>query len=121
MRISDWSSDVCFSDLRDEAPLAEQMAAALLELTHPGTAAAAEKDDRLGHHRAVLGEAERQRVDPDAPGDVGGRAAEKGDGVGETRDVHVQIQPLALRDLADLAVLPGPPREAIIGTDGEAD
>src|SRR3546814_4104273 len=67
------------------------------------TAAAAEKDDRLGHHRAVLGEAERQRVDPDAPGDVGGSAAENVDGVGNTRAVHVQLQPLALRDLADLA------------------
>src|SRR3546814_15012539 len=77
------------------------MAAALLELAHPGTAAAAEKDDRLGHHRAVLGETERQRVDPDAPGDVGGGAAEKGDGIGEARAVHVQLQSLALGDLAE--------------------
>src|SRR3546814_17793468 len=88
------------------------MAAALLELAHPGTAAAAEKDDRLGHHRAVLGETERQRVDPDAPGDVGGGAAEKGDGIGEARAVHVQLQSLALGDLADLADLPGAPRGA---------
>src|SRR3546814_3843270 len=91
------------------------MAAALLEFAHPGTAAAAEKDDRLGHHRAVLGETERQRVDPDAPGDVGGGAAEKGDGIGEARAVLVQLQSLALGDLADLADLPGAPREAIFG------
>src|SRR3546814_13892323 len=97
------------------------MAAALLELAHPGTAAAAEKDDRLGHHRAVLGKTERQRVDPDAPGDVGGGAAEKGDGIGEARAVHVQLQSLALRDLADLADLPGAPREALFGRVGDAD
>src|SRR3546814_12273329 len=113
MRISDWSSDVCFSDLRDEAPLAEQMAAALLELAHPGTAAAAEKDDRLGHHRAVLGETERQRVDPDAPGDVGGGAAEKCDGIGEARAVPVQPQSLALGAPADLADSPAAPHPAV--------
>src|SRR3546814_18234712 len=99
MRISDWSSDVCSSDLRvrrarigepqivlqhranlrgDEAPLAEQMPAAFLELAHPRTAAAAEKDDRFGHHRAILGKAARQRIDPGAPGHVRSEARRVG-------------------------------------------
>src|SRR3546814_2730508 len=53
---------------RDEAPLAEQMAATLPELAHAGTAAVAEEENRLGHHRAILGETEGQRIDPGAPG-----------------------------------------------------
>ncbi len=97
------------------------MPAALLELAHSGAAAAAEKDDRFSHHRAIFGEAERQRIDSGAPCDVGGRAAEKGDGIGEARAVHVELQPLALRDRADLSDLVGAPGQPIFGRVGDAD
>src|SRR3546814_14513174 len=67
------------------------MAASFLEFAHPRPAAATEKDERLGHHRAIFCEAKGQRVDPGAPRHVGGRAAEEGDRIGEARAIHMEL------------------------------
>ena len=48
-----------------------------------------EDDDGLAGERAVLGRAERQRVDPGAPGHLRRREAARDEGVGEARAVHV--------------------------------
>ena len=49
-----------------------------------------EEDDRLASERAVLGRAERKRVDSGAPGHVGGRDAGGDERIGEARAVHMQ-------------------------------
>src|SRR3546814_10564139 len=88
MRISDWSSDVCSSDL---------LAAIECRLRQRGI----EEDERLCRHAAILDEAERQGGDSAAPGDVGRRAAEMRDRIGEARAVHVQPEPTLRAQRAD--------------------
>src|SRR3546814_5628847 len=59
-----------------------------------------EEDQRLGRHPAILDEAEAQRVDPRAPGEVRRRAAEPRHRIGETRPVHVEAETTRLAEPA---------------------
>ena len=78
-----------------------------------------EQDQRLGVEAAVLDEAEAQRIDPGAPGDVGRAFAGGGDGVGEARPVHVEAEGAAARLLAERRNLGGAVGEAIFGGVGD--
>src|SRR3546814_16314673 len=94
MRISDWSSDVCSSDL-----LGVELPAALAVIGEGGgrvARALAEEDHCLGPHGAVLVAAEAQHVESGLPGDLGRCATEGGHRVAESRPVHVQLEPVAL-------------------------
>ena len=57
--------------------------------------------------RAVLGRTERQNVDTGAPRRLSRRTAERGDGVGEPRPIHVDPEPAVMggcgeaRDVVD--------------------
>ena len=64
-----------------------------------------EQHNTFDRQTAVLGRAERQKVDAGAPGQIAGRAAERRDGIGETRAVHVKRETLRLGDFADGANL----------------
>ena len=66
-----------------------------------------EEHHRLGRERAVLGGAERQRVDAGTPGDIGRRASEPRQRVGETRAVHMQREPVLARELGERGDLGG--------------
>ena len=96
---------------RQKAHFAQQMAAAhapaaqrLVGRAHRGRA---EIDHRLGGHGAVLGGAEGQHVDPGAPGQRRGCAAEADKRIGEAGAVHVHGEAVAVRHLGQSANLFG--------------
>ena len=81
----------------------------------------AEHHHGLGAHRAVLGRAEREHVDAAPPGEVGRAAAERGDGIGETRAVHVHAQAVLAGDADQLVQLIRPVDGAPFGRLGEVE
>ena len=83
---------------RHEARLRQYLAAAPHQERHLRRERLLENDQHLGVDRAILGRAERQKVDARAPGDLGGGAAERCDGVREARAVHVHLEAVAVRD-----------------------
>ena len=66
-----------------------------------------EEHHHLRGHRAVLGGAEAQHVDAGLPRQLGRRAADEGQRIGEARAVHMQLEPVAVRRRGDRGDLVG--------------
>ena len=60
-----------------------------------------EEDGGFGAHGAILRPAERQGVDPGAPGSVGGVAAEPSDGVGEAGAIQVNPHAMVVGEVGE--------------------
>ena len=106
---------------RQQAHLGQQMAAALAAELEVARQLGIEEDHGLGRHRAVLGGAEAQHVDARLPRQLGRRAADEGQRIGEARAVHVQLQPMAMRRGGDGGDLLGRIDGAALGRLGDAD
>src|SRR3546814_14118510 len=77
-----------------------------------------EEDQRLGRHPAILDEAEAQRVDPRAPGEVRRRAADPRHRIGETSPVPVEAEPTRIAEQAQRPASRSRVAEAHIGGPG---
>ena len=109
-------------DLRGEHPaLGQQMPGALAPDRDLVGKLGPEQDQSLGIEPAVLDEAERHRLDPRAPGHVGGAFAGHRQRIGEARAVHVEGEAPLLRQLAERRDLRGPVNEPIFGRVGNRD
>ena len=80
-----------------------------------------EEEQRFPHHPAIFDAAITQRIDARAPGDVGGRAAQKGHRIGEPRAVHVKAQAMGAGNRSQSRHLVGRIDAAIFSGIGDAD
>src|SRR5579864_1604849 len=97
------------------ARLRQQVAGALaaqLEIAHQR---AIEEHHRLGRERPVLGGAEGKHIDAGAPGHIRRVTAEKGEGIGKARAVHVDFHAPGMGQLGELRDLLGTVAGAELG------
>ena len=89
------------------AALRHELAGALAAIQEVVGQGAVEEDHRLHAERAVLGGAEREHIHARLPGELGRRAAQAHQRVGETGAVHVHAQAPRARSSASAAPRPG--------------
>jgi len=105
----------------DVAALGEQMAGPFAATTGLISSSRIEEDHCLSVHRAILGEAEAEHIDPSAPTQFGRRTVLMCQRVGETSAVHVKSQPLCPTECADILELGACVDAAIFGSVGQGD
>ena len=107
-------------ELRRQQPhFREQVPAALAPELELLGEIGVEEDHDLRAHRAVLGGAEAEHIDAGLPRQFGRRAIDVGEGVGETRAIHVELEALAMRRGRDRCYFLGSIGSAAFGRLGD--
>src|SRR6202044_3081402 len=90
-----------------ETHLGGELSGSLSPEVELGGQGALEDDDRIGGYAPVLDGAKGQHVHAGAPGQLGGVAAQRGDGVGEAGAIHMNAQARLLRNTGQVPDLGG--------------